>query len=625
VRLPSASSPGAAARGAALVAILLLAAGLRFWRLDWGLRHRPDQDERVFVENAAVMAAHGSLDHRFYQYPALVFDLLAPLLRLRGTEAEPDPGAYLWARGLVAAFGVASVALVYVLGRRWIGTAGALAAALFLAVSPVEVFVAHMVRPDVILGTFALLTLLALSSLGAGADVRAGLALGAANAVKFSGVLLLPSVFVAWLLSPRRRLSSLALIALVAAAIFFALTPYAILRLHDFLAGADVQFSYHYKRDMPFLTMVRVYLAVLPKSLGLPPVLLALLALPLLRRDWRRWAPALVFPLVSILVFASSSVRRERFLLPCLGVAALLAGRAVQAVASRHRAAAVVLALVAAAPPCADSLVYLRNLSRPLTLDRVADWVLSQVPAGATLLTFVPELGLDPERHEVLRWRGSPELAGALVRQVDYVVVDERSELHVLGLEPAFRAAPASREEGPLLAVYRVPEALRPRYRPLTAVHIAASESGDTVDLARDGRTDTAWTTAAPQHPGQWIEATWQAPARVARVVLDAGPRFQRRGESIALLVTVDGRTFSPASTVPAPVGLDHPGRQGFLIAPACLRGVRVVQEGAIDRRWAVAELLLDVLEDPGGGPSPGDGVACSDRPAGADAGRGRK
>ena len=49
----------AAVRTAALAALLALAGGLRFSHLDWGLRHPPHPDERVFVESARGMLQRG--------------------------------------------------------------------------------------------------------------------------------------------------------------------------------------------------------------------------------------------------------------------------------------------------------------------------------------------------------------------------------------------------------------------------------------------------------------------------------------------------------------------------------------------------------------------------------------
>ena len=600
----------------ALAIVLAVAAVLRFTALDWGLRHQPEHDERVFVENAARMASRGTLDHEYYYYPGFVFDLLAPMLALRATPFHPDPGAYVLARRLMAAMSVGSVAVLYLLGRSRVGVAAGLSAALFLAVSPVDVFVPHKMRPDAMLGTFSLLVLWALGSLGRSrrADALAGVALGAANAVKFSGVLLLPSVLLSWLLSPQRRWSSLAVLGACAAVTFLGLTPYALLNFRTFAGGALVQFGIHYRQDVvPYSDMLVVYLVIVVKSFGLAAGL-ALLALPAAARDWRRWAPLIAFPVTAVLTFATSDVRHERFVAPCLGVVALLAGSLVQRVARRHTLAAVALALAAAAFPFKDSLVLIRDLSRPGTMDRVVDWTLESVPPGKRLLTLVPELGLDAKRFEVLRWAGPPRLQGGwlalapyVARQADYIVVDvgnPKQAVAVVGLEPAMRAPAESNVAGPSLAVFRVPDSGRPRYvrLPAAEVVVSASENEGDVTRLRDGLPETAWMSVGEQRPGQWIEATWRDPVLLARLVLDLGSQPPKWGRQLKIAVTVDGKDWKPVWAALASGPVDEadpasgPTRQVLVLRPVCVRGVRVLQEGRSERRWAVAELGLDAL-----------------------------
>src|SRR5262245_52412322 len=174
------------------------------------------------------MLGRGDLDHAYYEYPGLTFYLLAPvlgLLRLHG------PGAYLAARAIVAVFSVLNVALSYRLGSALKGPAAGLAAAALMAVSPAEVRVAHMVRPDVILETLSLLALLSFLRLGERArdDVLAGAAIGAAVAVKFTGVLLLPSYLVQRWLTPPRGWHQPLLAGLASVLSFGLLSPYSFL------------------------------------------------------------------------------------------------------------------------------------------------------------------------------------------------------------------------------------------------------------------------------------------------------------------------------------------------------------------------------------------------------------
>ncbi len=222
----------------ALLVVIALAAALRFTGLSWGLRHRPHWDERVFVENAVRMAEKHELDHRFYEYPGLFFDLLAPVLALAGA-GQPDPRAYLIARGLVAFFGTASVLMVFLLGRRLLDERAGLAAALLLAVSPIDVWTAHMVRPDVPLQTLVLVALLAFETLGPRlrGDMLSGLAVGAATAVKFTGLLLVPSYLAARALAPGPRVRRTVVAGMIGVLVLLLATPYALVRARAFFEG----------------------------------------------------------------------------------------------------------------------------------------------------------------------------------------------------------------------------------------------------------------------------------------------------------------------------------------------------------------------------------------------------
>src|SRR5438128_3802805 len=79
----------------ALLAIVGLAAYLRFSGLDWGHRHPMHTDEQLFVENAVAMLDAGDLDHRFYRYPGLFIYMLAAGIAPLGAEAWHTNDAYI--------------------------------------------------------------------------------------------------------------------------------------------------------------------------------------------------------------------------------------------------------------------------------------------------------------------------------------------------------------------------------------------------------------------------------------------------------------------------------------------------------------------------------------------------
>src|SRR5215831_15234888 len=113
--------PGRTPVAAALAAV---AAGgvLATWGLNSGLPYlfRPDED--VLVGRSVRMAAAGSLDPLFANWPPLAFYIVAGAEKLTGnlggaTVADPS-GAYLTGRALSAAAFAVTIALVLVAARR---------------------------------------------------------------------------------------------------------------------------------------------------------------------------------------------------------------------------------------------------------------------------------------------------------------------------------------------------------------------------------------------------------------------------------------------------------------------------------------------------------------------------
>jgi len=615
--------PGARWPWLLLLAVLALAAVLRFTGLSWGLRHPPHPDERVFVESTMEMLRAGDLDHRYYEYPGLVFYLLAPLLwPLRAAPAGPH--AYLLARGLIAACGVLGCAVLYPLGRRLHSPAVGLVAALTLAVSLVAVETAHMFRPDVVLQVLCAAGLLACARLDGSRsrEAQAGLALGASLAAKFSGVFLLPSYLAARLLAPGPRGPRLLLGAAVAALAFAVLSPYALVHARDFLEGVQVQLRYHYedsvRAPVSYGAMLADYGRVWLKGLGLPAAALALLGLETALRQWRRWLPALLLALTSCAVLASSDVQHDRFLLPALSVGCLLAGAGAARAAgwmadpAGARGVGLTLALAAAAalPSLRASAAFAREMQGPLTRDAVLDWAEANVAARARVLSSVPQLGLDPARFEVIllpRLLAENRLQALNADRVLSTAADDESALQ--GLTALATFTPQSKYQGrTTITAWAVPPEARPAYAPVAvaAAALRASDSAALLPLLCDGRADTLWLTAGPQQRGDWVELRLGEPRRVARLelLLDDEGRFAAR--QLRLETSADGGRFEAAAALPgrAPVELQPDGGHSqvlLLSSPRPVRALRLVQTGlGWRRRWGIAELRVwDLPEGP--------------------------
>ena len=598
-------APSSPAARLALLGIVFLASGLRFWGLDAGLRHPPHNDERVFVENAHRMASERSLDHGFYEYPGLSFFLLAPVVATAG-ETPPAAASYHRARALVAVVGALSCLLAYALGRDLAGPGAGLVAALLLAVSPVAVETAHLFRPDVLLQAATFLALLAFRRLGEdfGPDLLTGAALGVAGAIKFSAVFLMPSYFVARLMAPGPRFASMMRSGLVALAVLVLATPVVLWRFSEFMHGAGVQFAYHYELRpdgaIAYHVMALEYLAVWQKALGWPGTALSLLGIAALAARPRELWPLLLLPLTAIAVLSTSDFRRERFLLPALSSAFALAGVGGAALAQRVRGASVAAA-AAAAFPLVQTVPWLQQVAAPGTRDRVLDFVQTQAPAGSRILSDVPLLGLDGARYEVMEVERVEAARRPQAIEADYVIAGPQAEPAALdGLALSFQAEPQGRVQGPAIAVYAVPRALRPTYVPipLASATLSSSEGPEGLGALVDGRADPSWRTAGPQQVDDWIAVDLGQEVTLARVELLLGddPKFAAR--ELRVIVSADGLDFQGAPSLAGRADdqrarMQEPSQVFLMNPPVRARVVRLALTRRGPRRWGVAELKL--------------------------------
>jgi hypothetical protein len=589
-------------QAAALALLLALAAVLRFGGLAWGLRHEPHVDERYFVENVGWMLAERDLDHRFDEYPGLFFYLLAPVLAWFGPPRFGADG-YLAARAVVAAAGVASVGLVSVLGARLSSRTTGLLAALLLAVSPVEVQTAHMVRPDVVLEAFVLLAFLAFARVGTRTrdDATAGVWLGAATAVKFTGGLLVIPYLARRLAAAGSRWRGLALAGIVSIVVFAVCSPHTILDLRGGLAGLSTQVGYHYdvrpRGEQSFGAMAATYLLVLDKALGPVALGLALASVWLTRREWRRWLPVWLFPLVVVGVFATAEVHHDRFVVPTLGLLALLAAEGARRISARPWVLA--LPVVAALAPLAASVDYVRGVRVPSTRDRALDWVDAQVPAGSSVVTALPELGLSRERYRVLPVAGlDPERARLLAAHADVVLARSGVDDAMLrGLRVVEAIGPPNRHAGAALVVAAPVAPIRYEPLDLRAAVVTTSDAPERAAALVDGDPGTAWTTSGPQG-SDWIDVVLPRPARIGRVELRVPGRGRLFGRNIHVSVEAPDGSLGRVAVVSGLPAIE-PGatadpRQVLLLEPVVTAHVRLTQVAEAGKAWGVSELRID-------------------------------
>jgi len=383
-----------AARASGLAAVLAGGA-LAIWGLNFGLPYlfRPDED--VLVGRSVRMAAEGSLDPLFANWPPLAFYILAAAERLTGNLAGAtlhDPsGAYLTGRAVSAGAFAATIALVFVAARRAYGDPAAVIAAFALALSPLAVRQAHMATIDFIQTMFVAGAMaVALPAAERAGRVRAFAAAGAlcglAAATKYTGGLVIVFVLAMALQSGDRRRTVSA--SLIGAALAFAI-PSAVALLHPAAYGAGLAFLGGRSFEEDYGTPVGwIYHAAvsLPFGMGLGAYAMAVAGLVLAALKHTRADRALLaFAAGYMLVVGASHEVFWRYVLPLLPALSMLAGGLTRAVPHRLRAAAVPIAMALLLPSLWASFNTDRLLATTDTRTEAAEWLLQHAPAGSAI------------------------------------------------------------------------------------------------------------------------------------------------------------------------------------------------------------------------------------------------
>lgn len=400
-----------AVRALPLCLVLAVAALLRFDALAAvGL----NSDEAVYTGSAEALAGNHALIGMFpvfRAHPILVQLLVGEALRISDTDWS--------ARAVAAGFGVAAVALTYLLGARLYGAAAGLAAAAILAVMPYHVVVSRQVLLDGPMTTFALVGLYCVAR-AAEADPRrwiaaAGAMLGMAALAKETAVVLLAGVYAfgAMGAAGRLRLRHHALGLGVFAAVF--ITYPVALRLAS-ASGTGQNFLLWQllrRANHPFW----FYFTDLPGVIG--PAVLVIAAAGLVwmwpRRSWRERL-LVTWIAVPLAFFTIWPVKGFQYLLPAAPALAVLAGRPIGALWTRARKAEgglrsrKALALGAGAFACglaatatlvvptwqritpSGSTAFLAGTGGLPGGRATGEWIAANAPGGARLLAAGPSI-----------------------------------------------------------------------------------------------------------------------------------------------------------------------------------------------------------------------------------------
>jgi 4-amino-4-deoxy-L-arabinose transferase-like glycosyltransferase len=415
-----------------LLAILVVAAALRFWGIDAGIPFSPQVDEPELMERAVRMMRTGDFNPRFYDYPGFYIHLQMVVAVLRflfgatagqwGSLAETSTfDFYLWGRALTALIGTATVFVLYLVGMRW-GTRYAVLGAGLLAVMPMHVRESHFVLTDVPVTFFVTLTwLMALRAHEhprMAAFAIAGAAAGLAAATKYPGALAIALALLTVWMTPAVRPSRMiaALVVCASSLVAFLLAaPYTVLDLPGFLDGY-AKLATYYRGNPPGEPVWLTYLKHLRIGLAWPGFLLALAGLTLaivrsIKGSGRaRWAIIAIFPVLYFLFVSRQTLAFGRYLLPLVPFVCLLASIAVVSGVSLLRrfdiprtartALVATLTVAAVLPPALQAVSFDIGLNQRSTIELAYDWILQNVPRGSKVVIETQQLLLPPNAYQ---------------------------------------------------------------------------------------------------------------------------------------------------------------------------------------------------------------------------------
>lgn len=414
-----------------LSGIAIVAWALCLWGIQRELPYVPNIDEPLFVSRAVRIASTGDLNPGWFGNPAstTIYPLAAvyhwgQTASLRGTLLQPNSqlqsqfnansaGFYLLGRYLMAIYFVLSVLLTFQIGQRIFGRAVGLGGAWLLAITPLAIGHAQLVRSDSPATFFGLLGLWSCLKVydrpSARNQTLAGFSIGLAIASRYFMAALSPALLAIDILilkkrsEPRPAKSLLLAMAAGLLAIgigFAASTPYFFL---DFsTAWHDIQIearTTHLGADglSPVGNFLWYLTTALPLSMTWPVAILAGAGVLLIVR--RRAPPQLWsvgFVALFMLGICLSPLHWQRWLIQILPMLALFAAEAIVVLVEsivthapsiswrRVPLGVAFIGLVSIWPLTNVSLADIQQ-SRPTTRLLARTWVIQNIPAGSKI------------------------------------------------------------------------------------------------------------------------------------------------------------------------------------------------------------------------------------------------
>jgi 4-amino-4-deoxy-L-arabinose transferase-like glycosyltransferase len=424
---------------AALLAFITALAGvLRFYNLAWGAPYYHFHiDEHLVFVGADLLRqdpAAAAANPKFFIYSPLPMYLVALVREVYERVVRPldltfprDEVTYmLLGRSISAAFGTATIPLVFAVASRVAGRVAGLCAAALMAVAVLHVRDSHFFSVDATLVFFCVLCWLSMMKIAAGRDgaredegrirwfggpyIGAGVSLALALLSKYTAVFLIPAVGVAHLCAPGRpawrsparawmRWAAQGMLPIALAVLLFAaLDPLAWLYPDKFLLDVRSQITGPLTGGIRYIWNAHFtgvhpqrywFTTLLPWAVG-PAFLgwsLAGVAWLLYRRD-RLALAAAAYPLANFAVAGQTVTPFARYALPLLPALAVAAGVLSADLWRRERwrrVAQMATALVIATSAL-WAAAYMNVFRQPDARLEASKFLMSNVPRGSAIL-----------------------------------------------------------------------------------------------------------------------------------------------------------------------------------------------------------------------------------------------
>lgn len=398
-------------------ACCLVAAYLMYSNLSYGLPLYYHGDE-PYKAVSAVELARGSVPSRF-NHPQFMLFFSVPFLRV-GASLAVHP--LLAARAAVATLGVATVFLLFLVGKSLAGRMTGFAAALFYATAPLAVVAAHDFKEDIPLAFWLTVQLLFMVRHLRGARSSdlflAAVALGGAMGTKYTGLIGAPLLVGSVFLGPARDRwwKLLPITALLATGGFLLSTPSILWYPGEFLAGLsfeaqhailghglqkspEVAAGYSATSGSPLRISPIAYVWTYHLRYSLVPgisiggVLLALVgAFMAVTRGDRAWRLVASGMVLFYMLLESLPLKpppfAARYMVVVLPYAALLGGGALASAWQGGRLSRTAMILLCAATIGFNGFRSFQQVEamRPDTRDEARAWIFRNVPQGARLI-----------------------------------------------------------------------------------------------------------------------------------------------------------------------------------------------------------------------------------------------